>query len=161
LVPSGTLYSSGVLKGETLYISGLQGTDPRTHQLPKDFNQEAKNCLENVGRVLHDGGMGHSDAVSVQIYLVDITQFPKVNALYKEYFQSPLPARTTVQVAQLSLGSHIEIAAVPPKIEKAGVSVDLLRADYLLLFTGEAFCSVASKFFALSGTGTAFLNTMS
>jgi len=115
LVPSGTLYSPGVLTGGTLYISGLQGTDPRTHELPKEFSQEAKNCLENVGRVLHDGGMDYSDVVSVQIYLVDISQFPEVNALYKEYFRGTLPARTTVQVAKLSLGSHIEIAAVAQK----------------------------------------------
>src|SRR5215470_8960876 len=57
LVPAGTLYSPGVLVGDTLYISGLQGTDPQTHTLPNDFGQEAKNCLSNVGRVLKDSGM--------------------------------------------------------------------------------------------------------
>jgi 2-iminobutanoate/2-iminopropanoate deaminase len=115
LVPAGTPYSPGVLVGDTLYISGLQGTDQRTHALPKDFRQEVKNCLDNVGLVLKEGDMDYSNVVSVQIYLVDMSQFPKVNAIYETYFKSPLPSRTTVQVAKLSLGAHIEIAAVAHK----------------------------------------------
>jgi 2-iminobutanoate/2-iminopropanoate deaminase len=115
MVPPGTLYSPGVLIGDTLYVSGLQGTDRQTHKLPDDFAQEVKNCLDNVGQVLKQGGMGYSDVVSVQIYLVDIDQFQQFNDIYKEYFSSSLPARTTVQVAKLSLGSRIEIAAVAQK----------------------------------------------
>ena len=115
LVPAGTLYSPGVLVGDTLYISGLQGTDPQTHTLPNDFGQEAKNCLSNVGRVLKDSGMDYSNVASVQVYLADISQFEEMNGVYKEYFKSPFPSRTTVQVSKLSLGSHIEIAAIARK----------------------------------------------
>lgn len=115
LVPAGTLYSPGVLVGDTLYISGLQGTDPQTHTLPNDFGQEAKNCLANVGRVLKDSGMDYSNVASVQVYLVDLSQFEEMNGVYKEYFKSPLPSRTTVQVSKLSSGSHIEIAAIARK----------------------------------------------
>lgn len=115
LVPAGTLYSPGVLVGDTLYVSGLQGTDPRSHQLPEDFAQEVTNCLDSVGGVLKEGGMGYEDVVSVQIYLVDIGQFQQVNDIYKRYFRKSLPTRTTVQVAKLSLGSRIEIAAVAKK----------------------------------------------
>jgi reactive intermediate/imine deaminase len=115
MVPAGTPYSPGVLVADTLYISGLQGTDPQTHTLPKDFGQEAKHCLANVGTVLKDSGMDYSNVVSVQIYLVDMSQFQEVNSLYKEYFKSPFPSRTTVQVAKLSLGSRIEIAAIARK----------------------------------------------
>jgi 2-iminobutanoate/2-iminopropanoate deaminase len=112
LVPVGTPYSPGILAGDTLYVSGLQGTDPKTHALPGDFGQEVRDCLENVGRVLNDAQMNYSDVVSVQIYLDDMSQFQEVNAIYKKYFKSPLPARTTVQVAKLSLGAHIEISAI-------------------------------------------------
>src|SRR5215470_13754414 len=93
LVPAGTLYSPGVLVGDTLYISGLQGTDPQTHMLPNDFGQEAKNCLANVGRVLNDSGMDYSNIASVQVYLVDISQFDEMNDAYKQYFKSPFPSR--------------------------------------------------------------------
>jgi 2-iminobutanoate/2-iminopropanoate deaminase len=104
MVPAGTLYSPGVLIGDTLYISGLQGTDQQTHKLPQDFGQEVKNCLDNVGLVLKEGGMGYEDVVSVQIYLVDISQFQQVNDIYKRYFRNSLPTRTTVQVTKLTLG---------------------------------------------------------
>jgi 2-iminobutanoate/2-iminopropanoate deaminase len=115
LVPAGTPYSPGILAGDTLYVSGLQGTDPKTHALPDDFGQEARDCLENIGHVLNDAQMNYSDVASVQIYLVDLSQFQEVNAIYKEYFKNPLPSRTTVQVAKLSLGAHIEISAIARK----------------------------------------------
>ena len=115
LVPAGTPYSPGILAGDTLYISGLQGTDPKNHALPGEFGQEVRNCLENIGHVLNDANMNYSDVASVQIYLVDLSQFQEVNAIYKEYFKSPLPARTTVQVAKLSLGAHIEVSAIARK----------------------------------------------
>jgi 2-iminobutanoate/2-iminopropanoate deaminase len=115
MVPAGTPYSPGVLVGNTLYVSGLQGTDPTTHKLPTDFSQEVKDCLENIGRVLKEAGMDYSDVVSVQIFLVDMSQFQEVNSIYKGYFKAPFPSRTTVEVSKLSLGAHIEIAAVAHK----------------------------------------------
>lgn len=115
LVPPGTLYSPGVHLGHTIYVAGLQGTDGQTHKLPQAFGQEVRNALNNVGAVLKDGGMGYEDVVSVQVFLVDISQFQQVNDIYKEYFKAPFPARTTVQVAKLSLGSRIEISAVAQK----------------------------------------------
>jgi 2-iminobutanoate/2-iminopropanoate deaminase len=115
LVPAGTPYSPGILAGDTLYVSGLQGTDPKNHALPGEFGQEARNCFDNIGRVLNDAHMNYSDVVSVQIYLDDMSQFQEVNAIYKDYFKSPAPARTTVQVAKLSLGAHIEMSAIARK----------------------------------------------
>ena len=79
------------------------------------IHQAAKNCLNNIGRVLKDPGMNYSDVVSVQIFLVDMSQFPEVNSNYQGYFKAPLPARTIVQVSKLSLGVHVEVAAVAQK----------------------------------------------
>jgi 2-iminobutanoate/2-iminopropanoate deaminase len=115
LVPAGTPYSPGMLVGDTLYVSGLQGTNAQTQKLPGDFGKEVRNCLDNIGRVLKQGGMNYSNVVSVQIFLVDMSQFQMVNTIYKEYFKAPFPARTTVQVAKLSLGARIEIQAVAQK----------------------------------------------
>lgn len=115
LVPPGIPYSPGILVGDTLYMSGLQGTGLQTHQLPEDFAQEAENCLDNVGHVLKEGGMGYSDVVSVQIYLVDIGEFQQVNDIYKTYFRGSFPTRTTLQVAKLSQGARVEIAAIAKK----------------------------------------------
>jgi 2-iminobutanoate/2-iminopropanoate deaminase len=83
--------------------------------LPGDFGQEARNCLESVGRVLNDAHMSYSDVVSVQIYLADMSQFQEVNSIYKEYCKSSMPSRTTVQIAKLSMGAHIEVSAIARK----------------------------------------------
>ena len=115
LVPAGTPYSPAILVGNTLYVSGLQGTDPHTHKLLRDFRQELRNCLDNVGQVLKEAGMDYSDVVSAQIFLVDMAQFQQVNSIYKEHFKAPFPSRTTVQVVKLSLGAHVEIAVVAQK----------------------------------------------
>jgi 2-iminobutanoate/2-iminopropanoate deaminase len=103
------------LAGGTFYVSGLQGTDPETHTLPSDFGMEARNCFGNIGRVLKDANLNYSDVVSVQIYLTDMSQFDQVNSIYKSYFKSLYPARTTVQVAKLSLGARVEVAAIAHK----------------------------------------------
>jgi 2-iminobutanoate/2-iminopropanoate deaminase len=71
--------------------------------------------LGNVGRALKDANLNYSDVVSVQIYLTDISQFDLVNSIYKSYFTNPYPARTTVQVAKLSMGARIEVAAIAHK----------------------------------------------
>lgn len=59
--------------------------------------------------------MDYSDVASVQIYLTDMSRFDQVNSIYGNYFKSPFPSRTTVQVTKLSLGARIEIAAIAHK----------------------------------------------
>ena len=53
--------------------------------------------------------MGYQDVVAVQVYLTDMDLFPRMNAVYTTYFKEPRPARTTVGVARLAGGAHIEI----------------------------------------------------
>lgn len=112
VIPPGSPYSAGVLANGTLYISGLQGVDPSTHKLPAAFGAEVKTCLDNIGGVLKDAHMNYSNVVSVQIFLVDISQFDQFNAIYKTYFNPPYPARITVTASELAHGAHIEIGAV-------------------------------------------------
>ena len=52
---------------------------------------------------------GYQDVVAVQVYLTDMDLFPRMNAVYTTYFKEPRPARTTVGVARLAGGAHIEI----------------------------------------------------
>jgi 2-iminobutanoate/2-iminopropanoate deaminase len=63
--------------------------------------------------VLDAAGASLADVVRTTVYLVDLGDFPRVNAVYAEYFTaSPRPARSTVQVAALPLGARIEIDAI-------------------------------------------------
>ena len=99
--PTGRPFSPGILVDDTLYIAGQTGTDLKTGQLPEDFDAEVKQCLDNIGIVLKEAGMSFDDAVAVQVYLTDMSLFPRMNAVYTTYFKEPRPARTTVGVAKL------------------------------------------------------------
>jgi 2-iminobutanoate/2-iminopropanoate deaminase len=69
--------------------------------------------LENLSAVLVAGGASLSDVVRTTVYTTDLALFPRINAVYAEYFTAePAPARATVQVAALPLGARVEIDAV-------------------------------------------------
>jgi len=98
--PTGRPFSPGILMPDgTLYVAGTTGADLKTGAVPADFEAEAKLCFDLIGRVLKEAGMSFDNAVSVQVYLTDVSLFPRMNAVYLTYFKEPRPARTTVGVA--------------------------------------------------------------
>ena len=107
--PTGRPFSPGILVDDTLYIAGQTGSDLKSGQLPEDFDAEVKQCLENIGLILKEAGMSFDDAVAVQVYLTDMSLFPRMNAVYTTYFKEPRPARTTVGVAKLVGTARIEV----------------------------------------------------
>jgi len=113
--PTGRPFSPGILADGTLYIAGQTGQDLKTAKIPDDFEAEVKQCLENIGLILKEAHMGYGDAVTVQVYLTDMTLFPRMNAVYKKYFKEPRPARTTVGVAKLGGTARVEITVTARK----------------------------------------------
>lgn len=109
-------FSAGILSAGTLYISGQMGTDPKTNQIPDDFDAEMRAALDRVGSILKAGGMDFDNVVSVQVFLTDVDLFPRMNAVYKTYFKEPRPARATVGVLKLvSPKAHVEISVTAHK----------------------------------------------
>jgi 2-iminobutanoate/2-iminopropanoate deaminase len=109
-------FSAGIQVADTLYVSGQTGTDAKTGKVPDSFEDEVKQCLANVHGVLQAGGMDFSDVVAVTVYMTDIDQFQRMNAVYTQTFQEPRPTRTTVGVAKLAgPGAHIEITVTARK----------------------------------------------
>lgn len=109
-------FSPGIMVDGTLYVAGQIGRDLKSGDVPSDFEQEVKTCLDNIGIILKAAGMTFDDAVSVQVYLTDIGQFAKMNGVYTTYFKDPRPARTTVGVAKLAAPTaHIEITVTARK----------------------------------------------
>jgi 2-iminobutanoate/2-iminopropanoate deaminase len=113
--PTGRPFSPGILADGTLYAAGQTGTDLKTGKLPETIEAEVKQCLENVGLILKEGGMSFDDVVAVQVYLTDMDQFPKMNSVYTTFFKAPRPARTTVGVTKLAGGAHVEITVTARK----------------------------------------------
>jgi 2-iminobutanoate/2-iminopropanoate deaminase len=109
-------FTPGILSGGTLYVSGQMGTDPKTSQIPDDFEAEMRFALDRAASILKAGGMGFNDVVSVQVYLTDVELFPRMNAIYTTYFKDPRPARATVGVLKLvSPKAHVEISMTAHK----------------------------------------------
>lgn len=101
-------YSPGILAGGVLYVAGQVGRTP-DGKYPEKFQDEVKQCLENVGEILRAAKYGFGDAVAVQVYLTDMSTFQAMNEVYSTYFSKPFPARTTVGVKELVGPARIEI----------------------------------------------------
>ncbi len=100
--------------GRTLYCSGQIALDPASGDLVggDDVEAQTRQVLDNLGAVLEAGGMGFDHVVKAGIFLADMADFGKVNALYAERFGAAPPARATVAVAGLPKGVKVEVDAI-------------------------------------------------
>lgn len=107
-------YSQAVKKNGTLYTSGQIALDPKTGDLiVHDITAETKQVMENMKAVLTAAGMSFDQVVKSSIFLSDMNDFPKVNAVYATYFdEAEAPARETVQVACLPKNVNVEISMI-------------------------------------------------
>jgi 2-iminobutanoate/2-iminopropanoate deaminase len=73
---------------------------------------ETRQVLTNLQHVLEDAGSGLDRAIKTTVFLKDMADFQKMNAIYGEFFQENPPARSTVQVAALPKGGAVEIEVI-------------------------------------------------
>ncbi len=93
-----------------LHAAGQIPIDPATGELvPGDVSAQAERVMENVSHVLAEAGMDFSHVVKTTVFLVDLADFPVMNAIYARRFTGDFPARSTVQVAALPKGARIEV----------------------------------------------------
>ena len=108
-------YSQAVLANGWLYCSGQIPLDPSTGVMVGQGNVEAetRQVISNLKAILNAAGATTSQVVRSTIYLMDLNDFEKVNAIYAETFmQGTSPARACVQVAALPKGALIEIDCI-------------------------------------------------
>src|SRR5579864_4006447 len=106
-------YSQAVSVDGWLYTSGQVGLDPATGELVAGgFEAQARRALDNLRQVRASAGCGFSDVVKATVYVVDLADFPRLNALYGEAMGEHRPARSTVQAAALPRGALVEIDLV-------------------------------------------------
>lgn len=108
-------FSDGVLSGDTLYLAGRLGRDPKTGQIPADIEVEVRNLLDGIKAVLAEGKMTMDDLVYVQIYCPDVSLFDKFNGIYRSYFSRDFPARAFIGSGPLLFGAHFELQAIARK----------------------------------------------
>ncbi len=96
-----------------VFISGQGAIDPATGKLIEgNVEAEAEQVMKNIGAILSDVGLEFSDIAKTTIFLTDMGDFPKVNAVYGAYVADAKPARSTVEVAGLPLGMQVEIELI-------------------------------------------------
>ena len=107
-------YSQAIGANGLVFVSGQLGIDPATGKLVEgDIEVQAERVLQNIRAVLAEAGTSLAKVVKATVFLVDLADFPRMNAVYARHFTSdPKPARSTIQVAKLPAGSSIEIEVV-------------------------------------------------
>jgi 2-iminobutanoate/2-iminopropanoate deaminase len=111
----GPPYSNGVLVGDTLYVAGHIGQDPKTGKVPSDVDQEVKFLLDSIKATLAQGGMTMDDMVMVQVHCPDLSLYDKFNAIYRTYFSKDFPARAFLGSGPLLFGGHFEMLGIAVK----------------------------------------------
>lgn len=112
-------FSEAVQLGDILYVSGQIGILPGTLTLaPGGIVPESRRALENLKEILQRHGSSLTSVIKCTIFLADIAEWPTFNGVYREYFQTILPARSALAASGLALGARVElecIAHVPAK----------------------------------------------
>ena len=118
-------YSQAVKAGNVVYLSGQIPLDPATMQLVEGFDHQVRRVFDNLRAVCEAAGGSLDDLVKVNVYLIDLGHFAKVNEIMATCLTEPYPARAAVGVASLPRGAQIEIEGVmvlPPPVSAQGGS---------------------------------------
>ena len=105
-------FTDAVMVGDTLYLSGRLGTDPKTNQIPADVDQEVRFLLDSFKETLSASGMTMDNLATVTIYCPDLTLYDKFNAIYRTYFGKDCPARAFIGSGPLLRGARFEMQAI-------------------------------------------------
>ncbi len=107
-------YSQAIAAGNTIYVAGQGPFDPKTGKMPGTFEDQAVQVFENIKAIVESAGASLADVVKVNVYLVDLANFARMNEIYKRYFSEDYPARATIG-AQLLGGMTIEVECIAVK----------------------------------------------
>ena len=112
-------YSQAIIANGFLFSAGQIPLDPASMQVVEgDVVAQAEQVFRNLAAVLASANLTWADVVKTTVFLMDMKDFPRVNEVYARVMGDARPARSTVQVAGLPRGVHVEIdliAAIPPR----------------------------------------------
>jgi 2-iminobutanoate/2-iminopropanoate deaminase len=109
-------YSPALLVNDTLYISGQVPINIETGQLiTENIELATHQVLRNIKVLLAEAGMTLENVVKCTIFMTDLNEFQKMNAVYAGYFEGVAPARETVEISRLPMDATIEISCIAIK----------------------------------------------
>ena len=106
-------YSQAIRTENLVFTAGQIGLDPATMEIvPDGVEAQTRQVLTNLKHVLETADSGLKYVVKTTVFLQDMADFAKMNAVYAEFFPENPPARSTVQVAGLPKGGLVEIECI-------------------------------------------------
>jgi 2-iminobutanoate/2-iminopropanoate deaminase len=106
-------YSQAIRAGDFVFCAGQAGLDPATGNLVSGgIEAETRRVLQNLAAVLEAAGTSLSRAIKTTVFLTNMNDFAKMNAIYAEFFPANPPARSTVQVSRLPKDACVEIEVI-------------------------------------------------
>jgi reactive intermediate/imine deaminase len=106
-------YSQAIRAGDTLYISGQIPLMPDTGEMVSgEIDAQIRRVFDNLAAVAAAANASLDQAVKINVFLVDLAHFTRVNEIMAEYLSQPYPARAAVQVAALPRGAEVEADAI-------------------------------------------------
>ncbi len=106
-------YSQAVAVGSQVFLSGQIALDPSTMELVGgDIDAQIEQVFRNLAAVAEAAGGSLRDVVKLNVFLVDLAHFPRVNEIMARHFAQPYPARAAIGVAALPKGAAVEMDAV-------------------------------------------------
>jgi 2-iminobutanoate/2-iminopropanoate deaminase len=108
-------FSDGVLAGDTLYLAGRLGLDPKTGKVPEQVEAEVRLILDGMKATLKEAGMSIDDLVYVQVFSPQLDLYDQFNAIYRTYFSKDFPARAFIGSGPLLRNARFEVVGIAVK----------------------------------------------
>jgi 2-iminobutanoate/2-iminopropanoate deaminase len=107
-------YNQSVAASKTLYVSGQVAIDPHTGEMVQSsIEDETMQVMHNIGAVLHAAGADYGDILMCTVFVVDMDNYSRINAVYADFFdEATAPARALVEVSRLPKEANIEISVI-------------------------------------------------
>ena len=109
---TGGPYSQAIIHNGIIYVSGMGAVDPVTNEIKLGtVEEEAKLAITNLRIILEEAGSSLDKILTMTVYLKDMQNYGRFNAIYKGFFTGELPARTCIQAGDLPFDTSVEVTA--------------------------------------------------
>lgn len=108
-------YSQAIEVNGMVYTSGVIPVNPATGEIPEGIDAQADQAIGNLCALLNEAGTSADNVIKTTVFIKEMDDFAKVNAVYAKYFEKDCPARSCVEVARLPKDVLIEIEAIAVK----------------------------------------------
>lgn len=108
-------YSQAIEVGGMVFTSGQIPVNPATGEIPEGIEAQAEQVMTNIKNLLEAAGTSMDNVIKTTVFIKEMDDFGKVNAVYAKYFEGNCPARSCVEVARLPKDVLMEMEAIALK----------------------------------------------